>query len=107
MNDNTTASFMIALDKRTGEELWRVSRDERGNNWSTPVVWQNRIRTEIVTTGSDGVRSYDLDGALLWELKGMSNLTTPSPFVAEGPRLYQLGPAQRRAAAGLRHPPRR
>ena len=84
VNDNTTASFMIALDKRTGEELWRVTRDERGNNWSTPVVWQNRVRTEIVTTGSDGVRSYDLDGALLWELKGMSNLTTPSPFVAEG-----------------------
>ena len=85
VNDNTTASFMIALDKRTGEELWRVSREEeRGNNWSTPVVWENRVRTEIVTTGSEGVRSYDLDGALLWELKGMSNLTTPSPFVAEG-----------------------
>ncbi|MCY4601196.1 MAG: PQQ-binding-like beta-propeller repeat protein [Acidobacteria bacterium] len=84
VNDNTTASFMIAMDKRTGEELWRVSRDERGNNWSTPVVWENRVRTEIVTTGSDGVRSYDLDGGLLWELKGMSNLTTPSPFVAEG-----------------------
>lgn len=85
VNDNTTASFMIALDKRTGEELWRVSREEeRGNNWSTPVVWENRVRTEIVTTGSEGVRSYDLDGALLWELTGMSNLTTPSPFVAEG-----------------------
>ena len=85
VNDNTTASFMLALDKRTGEELWRVSREEeRGNNWSTPVVWENRVRTEIVTTGSEGVRSYDLDGALLWELTGMSNLTTPSPFVAEG-----------------------
>ena len=84
VNDNTTASFMIALDKRTGEELWRVSRDERGHNWSTPVVWENNVRTQIVTAGSDGVRSYDLDGGLLWELTGMSNLTTPSPFVAEG-----------------------
>ncbi len=84
VNDNTTASFMIALDKRTGEERWRVSRDERGKSWSTPIVWENRIRTEIVTAGSNGVRSYDLDGALLWELKGMSNLTTPSPFVADG-----------------------
>ena len=84
VNDNTTASFMIALDKRTGEEIWRVPRPERGNNWSTPVVWENRVRTEIVTTGSDGVRGYDLDGDLLWELTGMSNLTTPSPFVAEG-----------------------
>ena len=84
VNDNTTASFMLALDKHTGEELWRVDRDERGHNWSTPVVWENRVRTEIVTTGTDGVRSYDLDGNLLWEMAGMSNLTTPSPFVAEG-----------------------
>ena len=84
VNDNTTASFMVALDKRTGEEIWRVERDERGNNWSTPVVWENRVRTEIVTAGSDGVRSYDLDGTLLWELYGMSNLTTPSPFVSNG-----------------------
>ena len=84
VNDNTTASFMVALDKRTGAEVWRVERDERGHNWSTPAVWENRVRTEIVTVGSDGVRSYGLDGALLWELKGMSNLTTPSPFVAGG-----------------------
>lgn len=84
VNDNTTASFMVALDKHTGRELWRIDREERGNNWSTPVVWENRIRTEIVTVGTDGVRSYDLDGQLLWELYGMSNLTTPSPFIANG-----------------------
>ena len=84
VNDNTTESFMLALDKYTGEEIWRIARDERGNNWSTPVLWENRLRTEIVTTGKFGVRSYDLDGTLLWELHGMSNLNTPSPFVSEG-----------------------
>jgi len=63
-------ALVVAFDKRTGEEIWRVERDERGNNWSTPVVWENRVRTEIVTAGSDGVRSYDLDGTLLWELYG-------------------------------------
>ena len=84
VNDNTTESFMIALDKYSGEEIWRIPRDERGNNWSTPVLWENRLRTEIVTTGRFGVRSYDLNGTLLWELHGMSNLNTPSPFVSEG-----------------------
>ena len=84
VNDNTTESFMLALDKYTGEEIWRIARDERGNNWSTPVLWENRLRTEIVTTGRFGVRSYDLDGTLLWELHGMSNLNSPSPFVSEG-----------------------
>jgi outer membrane protein assembly factor BamB len=83
VNDNTTKSFMLALDKRTGQELWRVDRDEMGN-WSTPVVWENDRRTEIVTTGTRRVRSYDLGGRLLWELRGMSELTIPSPFVKNG-----------------------
>ncbi len=83
VNDNTTQSFLVALDKRTGKEIWRVNREERGN-WSTPLVWENERRTEIVTTGTVKVRSYDLDGKLLWELGGMSTLTIPSPFVKHG-----------------------
>jgi outer membrane protein assembly factor BamB len=83
VNDNTTQSFLMALDKRTGKEIWKVNRQERGN-WSTPVVWENELRTEIVTTGTVKNRSYDLDGKLLWELEGMSTLTIPSPFVKHG-----------------------
>jgi outer membrane protein assembly factor BamB len=83
VNDNTKQSFLMALDKRTGKEIWKVDREERGN-WSTPVVWENDLRTEIVTTGTVKNRSYDLDGKLLWELSGMSTLTIPSPFVKHG-----------------------
>jgi len=83
VNDNTTQSFLAAFDKRTGAEIWRVNREERGN-WSTPLVWENAVRTEIVTTGTVKVRSYDLDGKQLWELKGMTTLTIPSPFEKNG-----------------------
>jgi outer membrane protein assembly factor BamB len=79
VQDNTKQSILLALDKKTGTEIWRVNRDELGN-WSTPLIWENDVRTEIVTTGTRRVRSYDLDGKLLWELKGMSELTIPSPF---------------------------
>jgi outer membrane protein assembly factor BamB len=83
VNDNLNQSFMVAFDKRTGNEIWKVNRDERGN-WSTPFVWENEVRTEIVTSGSGKVRSYDLDGKLLWELKGMTALTIPTPFASHG-----------------------
>jgi outer membrane protein assembly factor BamB len=83
VNDNTTRSFLAAYDTRTGEEVWRVDRDEIGN-WSTPVIWENEQRTEIITTGTRKVRSYSLEGKLLWELSGMSQLTIPSPFAKEG-----------------------
>jgi len=37
-------------------------------------VWENKLRTEIVTIGTNKARSYDLDGKVLWELSGTSGL---------------------------------
>ena len=86
VNDNEEKSFLLALDKRTGKELWRVPRDEK-SNWSTPFVWRNSKRTEIITPGTGKVRAYDLDGKELWSLRGMSGITIATPF-AEGDLLY-------------------
>ena len=83
VNDNDEQSYVAAFDAATGEELWRTDREE-GSNWSTPFVWQNDVRTELVTTGREGVRSYGLDGELLWQLTGMSTLVIPTPFSDHG-----------------------
>ncbi len=83
VNDNDQQSYLACLDKRTGEQVWRVERDE-GSNWSTPLVWQNDHRTEIVTAGSDKVRSYDLEGNLLWWFTGMSGITIATPYADNG-----------------------
>ena len=83
VNDNDDQSYLVALSKETGAEVWRVERDE-GSNWSTPYVWEHERGTELVTTGTDKVRSYDLDGNPLWELTGMSSITIPTPFSAFG-----------------------
>ena len=83
VNDNEKQSFVAGYDTVTGNELWRTNRDER-TNWATPFVWKNNLRTEIVTTGAGGVRSYSLDGVLLWELFGMSTYVIPTPFAKHG-----------------------
>ena len=83
VNDNDQQSFIVALNKKTGEEAWRVSRDE-GSNWATPYIWDTASRTEIVTPGTRRVRSYDLNGKLLWELSGMSSIAIPTPFSRHG-----------------------
>jgi hypothetical protein len=54
-------------------------------------VWENDLRTEIVTPASGTVRSYDLNGKLLWELKGMTVLTAPSPFAKHGLVYFSSG----------------
>jgi hypothetical protein len=82
-NDNQESSYLLALDKKSGDEIWRVPREEK-SNWSTPFVWENGQRTEIITTGSGGVRSYDLEGKQLWSLKGMSSITIATPYAVNG-----------------------
>lgn len=81
INDNEKSSFLVALDKVTGKEIWKVDRDEK-SNWATPFIWESGKRTEIVTCGTNKVRSYDLEGKLLWQLGGMSSICVPSPVVA-------------------------
>ena len=83
VNDNEEDSFIAAFDARTGAEIWRVARDER-SNWSTPYVWEHSLRTEIITVGSRKVRSYDVNGKLLWELAVGTTLHTPTPFAHDG-----------------------
>ena len=83
VNDNDDKSFMAAFDKRTGNVVWRLDREE-GSNWATPFVWEHELGTEIVTAGSGKVRSYDLDGHVKWELTGMTSLQVPTPFAKHG-----------------------
>ncbi len=83
VNDNEQHSFIEALDSATGETVWKTDRPER-SNWSTPLIWENEQRAEIVTPGTGKVRSYDLSGNLLWELAGMSSITVPTPFSGHG-----------------------
>jgi outer membrane protein assembly factor BamB len=83
VNDNEEQSFIVAFDKRTGNQVWRTDRQET-SNWTTPLVWRNERRTEIVTAATGGVRSYDVNGTLLWELSGMSTFAVPSPIAANG-----------------------
>jgi outer membrane protein assembly factor BamB len=83
VDDNDRRSSLSAYDAKTGQVVWQVPRDEK-SNWSTPVIWEHDGVTEIVTTGSNGVRAYDLTGKPTWHLTGMTSLHTPTPFAKLG-----------------------
>jgi outer membrane protein assembly factor BamB len=89
LNDNEEASFIAGFDKKTGKELWRTGRPGLGTEqmrsaWSTPFVWENAVRTEIVTTGPGVAISYDLLGRELWRLSLGARMSIQSPFSWEG-----------------------
>jgi outer membrane protein assembly factor BamB len=83
VNDNDEDSYLLCLDAKSGKQVWRTPRDEK-SNWATPFLWQHAQRTEIVTPGTGLVRSYDLDGKLLWSLAGMSSITIATPYEHDG-----------------------
>jgi outer membrane protein assembly factor BamB len=77
LQDSERESFLLALDAKTGTDIWRVPRTEkstfnRTSSWSTPLVWTNSVRTEIVTTGHGFIQSYGLDGKELWRVARVS-----------------------------------
>ncbi|MDA7527993.1 PQQ-binding-like beta-propeller repeat protein [Planctomicrobium sp.] len=81
VSDTEEQSYIAAIDKKSGEEIWRKNRAE-GSNWATPFIWQNKLRTEIITPGTGKIRSYDLDGKLLYEFGGCSSITIATPYTA-------------------------
>ena len=85
--DHEGDSFAVALDKNTGEEIWRAARDEV-SSWSTPLIIEHAGRPQAVITATTRIRSYDLsNGKVLWECGGLSNNVVASP-VAGGGFLY-------------------
>jgi len=83
VDDNDEQSTLTALEKRTGKQVWQVKRKER-SNWATPYVWENKLRTEIITPGTQKTRSYDLEGNLLYEFGGGSSITIATPYARHG-----------------------
>ena len=82
--DHQGPSFIVALDKRTGAERWRKDRDEV-DTWATPLIVEQGGRRQVITAGTNRVRSYDLaSGELLWEGAGLTMNPIPSPVFADG-----------------------
>lgn len=88
LNDNEKQPFIASYNKQTGKPLWRTDRNVgnqvRRTSWSTPFVWRNGLRTEIVAVGPGIAISYTLEGRELWRLSGMSSIAIPAPFAYDG-----------------------
>jgi outer membrane protein assembly factor BamB len=80
-------SALVAFDKKTGKEVWRVARKVQVS-WATPVIVRTPKRAELVTSGAESVVAYDpLTGKELWHSKGLGSNAIPSP-VANSDMVY-------------------
>lgn len=100
--DEGKKSFIVALDKKTGKEVWRNSRQVQ-SSWSTPLIVRTAQRAELVTSGFEWIISYDpKTGKELWKMKGLESNAIPSPLVGSGMVFLYAGfPAKRTLAVRL------
>lgn len=97
--DNGEHSFMVALDKRTGKELWRTPRPIEVS-WTTPVLARTATRTELVASGNQFVVAYDpATGKELWRCAGTQSWTVPTPLVGQGVVVVSAAHPVKRALA--------
>jgi outer membrane protein assembly factor BamB len=77
--ENGAASFIVALDKKTGREAWKTPRKVQVS-WATPILVRTPARTELITSGNETVIAYDpATGKELWRHKGVESNAIPSP----------------------------
>lgn len=87
-NLNEEQSEVRCLDTRTGSVKWKFARSAAGTSWSTPLIWTNAQRTELIISGGDQVDSLDPStGTVNWTIKNVKAATACSPC-ADSERLY-------------------
>ena len=83
--DSDMDSFLIAVDKRTGKQAWKVERPSHRRGFATPFVWRHNGIEELIVNGSLKVSSYEpKTGKLLWTSRGMARVANASPTAGDG-----------------------
>ena len=69
--DHDGDSYLVALDKKTGEERWRTMRRHKTRSYATPIIREIDGRIQMVLSGSQCVTSFNpQDGSRNWEIDG-------------------------------------
>jgi outer membrane protein assembly factor BamB len=97
--DNGERSFIVALDARTGKEVWRTRRDVQAS-WSSPVIARSGARDELIASGNEFVIAYDPQtGKELWRCKGTGAWTVATPIVGTDVVIASASHVVKRAVA--------
>jgi len=89
--DHQGQSFITALDKLTGNELWRTDRQEI-DSWGTPLVVERDGGAQVIAAAMNKVVGYDLaTGKTVWESPGLTMNPIPSPVYEDGILIAMAG----------------
>jgi outer membrane protein assembly factor BamB len=87
--DGAKDPFVVALNKNTGEVLWKTPRETLATkkfSFSTPLAIQVKGATQVISAGSGAVSAYDpKNGSEIWRvLYGQGYSVVPRPVFGHG-----------------------
>ena len=96
-NYHQRAAYVIALDGRTGKQLWKTDRPAGTTSYSTPLVVPMPQGDELVVNSSTGLEAYDAaTGKPLWQFNEPNQFPIPVSMFTDGliylSRGYRSGP---------------
>lgn len=69
--DHDGDSYLVALDRSTGDEVWRTPREQGIRSYVTPIVRTIKGRDQLVLSGSGHIASFDpMTGKMIWKVEG-------------------------------------
>lgn len=78
--DQEDQSEIFVLNSKDGEIVWNKKRDEP-TTWATPLVVKANGKNQLITNGTEAVRSYELEtGHLIWQAPGTTLNAIPCPI---------------------------
>jgi outer membrane protein assembly factor BamB len=76
--DQEADSALYCLDSGSGKTRWVDKRDEK-TSWNTPLVVDHQGGKQVITSGTNRIRSHNFDtGELVWSCGGMTINAIPS-----------------------------
>jgi len=83
--DQDALAYIVALDKATGEEKWRINRPSTMRSYCVPLIVEAAGKTQMVLTGNLGIHSYNPDdGSPIWNIKGPTEQYVASLVYGDG-----------------------
>lgn len=79
-----SSGFIVAIDKKTGNEIWRKSRKPKPG-WGSPIAIQVDDHEEIIVSSSRNIEAYNpMTGDVIWNCRGNTMEVIPMPVVGHG-----------------------
>ena len=89
IQDHDTGSYLVAIDKRTGKDIWKTERPNFRRNYGSPVLWNANGKPQIVIAGTAHVMGYDMaTGKLIWTVRGLCRVVSNTPVIGDDGLLY-------------------